>query len=559
MPAPKQFCDKRRNRGAVLATALISMLILFCLVASVFIATSSRFPASYQTNAWQDARMAAESGISMTLSTMCSGSNANAQQSLTSNWPGWKLTDGTTSASGADLIQTSTNAFSSNTYKATQISGISAPIYSGTAIMMGSGTAAYVNVKVDAFWPMDDTGLAMPPWFRIRSMGTVPIFGPARTGFDKLDTDLRRINTKMVRSSLQSEAPSALWPSWWDKVTGASTVPTASRVFEAIACPVKIMPFDKAIKANNTLVFGNSYQYFLDSYNSKYTSYPYVPYNQNPPNHMYPGQPSPYPDVSDPNYNLMAHANGADIATNSNADPAISTNNSQIYGDADTGPDGTVQNPQNILGADGITHDFHQDLPVYTCSTVGAHPYNGANDKAITPQFPVWVTNSDPGSITFSGSGNVTLVINSSWNLGNGYVRVPPNVHARIFVSGNIVFGGNPNVNMNPYVPPGLKTAAIPADSYVPGNLIIYGTGPAGSTFTSSGTPQAAALFYFPNYDVIWNGGGNGQFCGSVVSNSFLFNGGGGAAFHYDEASSKMGSMQVSRYVVSSFCEDYRR
>lgn len=544
----KQFCRfhhrlQQCEQGSILAVTCLALVVLLFAAATILMSSTSRFPASYQASSWQSARLAAEAGIALAISNLCA--NHTDPTGASSSWPGWKLTDGTTAASGTNLKYTSTILTTSTTYLATNIVGTSpAPIYTGTNITLGSGSNAYVNVRIDAFWPVDTNH---PPWFRIRSMGTVPVSGPVRTSWNNLDIGLRKASLKHVRQSLQDEAPSALWPSWWDTSNGNSNTPTVSRVYEVVACPVTTKLFDKAIKTKNGMTFANSNNYYLDSYNS-----------DNSANHLYPGQPSGNPPAypTDPKasgYDAKAHKNG-DIATNSNADPAIVTNGAPIYGDADTGPTGTVDSESDIKGDDGVKHDFNEDMsPATAPSTAGAHALVG---NTVTTDYPVWVINSNPGGITFSGTGNVTLVINADWNLGNNDVRVPPSVHVKIYVNGDIGMNGNGKVNS-------FYNVKIPSasDSCVPGNLIIYGTAPASSnpSFTSGGTPNVSALFYIPNYDVNWNGGGNGTFNGSIVANSFYLNGGGKSAYHYDEAAAEVGNEDVTRYVMASSCEDNRR
>jgi hypothetical protein len=295
---------------------------------------------------------------------------------------------------------------------------------------------------------------------------------------------------------------------------------------------------------------GASNNYGIDSYNSGTSD-----------GGLYPGastRPTTW-DTNAPlpsNYGTIAHW-GANIGTNSTAIGAISTNGANVYGTAQTpiGNSGvnsagdiklgvTTQKPLPLQLPDPLVVDGWPAVP--SNGRMGATP-TGANN---------YFTATDPGALTFTGTGYVTVVINGDWNIGSGNggnVIIPPSVYVTVYVGGNINFG-NGMVNMGN------------GSSGIPTHLVIYGMAPPGygakatdASFDTSGKVNIAAAFYGPNYAVNMSGGGGGGFYGSIVADSFSISGAGGSSFHYDEAlRNPLPNSKVSKYQVSSYFEDSR-
>ena len=132
----------------------------------------------------------------------------------------------------------------------------------------------------------------------------------------------------------------------------------------------------------------------------------------------------------------------------------------------------------------------------------------------------------------------------------NTGIVIPPNVHARVFVNGNIDYS-NRDVNYSS------------TSSRTPGNLQMYGisTSPAASV-SSSGNGHIVGVFYGPQY--AGNLDGNTEILGGFVLKTYNIAGGGGsggdsigAGFHYDEALGVVGPIQ--EYKTVSYFEDSRK
>ena len=502
----------KEGSALIMATSFIAVISLLVIV--VVNSVVSRVPVTYQEAGWQQARLASEAGIGSTLDYM----NANAGiLTGSASWPGWKLADGTTAASGSSL------AISGSANPATNISGSSATIYSGTNIVTSSGTEAYVNVGLKAVYPTY-SGTDSAPWFIVRAMGTAPLSGPARTAPDKRDVELRRVSLKNIRSSLSNELPATgMRPPWWGQRA------TASRVIQVLVKPNTVGRFSFAIFTQSTMNWGQNGKFYTDSYNSKFS-----------PGGDYPG------GTIDNNNPAAAHSFG-NIGTNSSQPQAITTNGGTVKGSLQT-PKGAYGWDQNgtVLGG-VLTAPEVTFLPPKAPSTLG-WPYASSTPATIPVAGTTTLHYTTAGALTFTGTGKVTLVVDSSWSIGNGKVIVPPSVHASVYVGGNIDFG-NGNVN-----DPG-----DPANSGKPGDLLIYGTTTTGGTaYSGHGAPVVSACIYAPTYDVSVKGGGNGTFYGSLVVNSYDMNGGGNLSLHYDESLSEVGPQTTVSFGLKSYFEDNR-
>jgi hypothetical protein len=241
------------------------------------------------------------------------------------------------------------------------------------------------------------------------------------------------------------------------------------------------------------------------------------------------------------------HSNG-DIGTGSDQSQAITLNGGTVNGTAET-PTGTAGIDQSTSVTGGVTTSpaINWEIPVPP-STLGWPYYSSAPANiAVSGNTQIHVTSA--GALTFSGSGNVTLVIDSNWNTRNGSIVIPPGVHATVYVGGSMDFGtGSVNDPNNPL------------NSGRPQDLQIYGCSETGASFniSTNGTPVISAAVYAPGYDFILKGGGIGVFYGSLIANSYSMNGGGNIAFHYDESLANVGAKRPVSYSRTSYFEDQR-
>jgi hypothetical protein len=532
-----------RCAGSISVVALLSLVIMSIIAANVLRTVLPRFHVSHQTAGWQEARLAADAGIDLALERL----NKNVPDVTASgvDWTGWKV-NATTAATGAALSPS--NASAAPSFVATSNALIATPaIYlDNVDVSPVVGTTAAADVQIHALYP---TPLPepQPPWFRIRSMGTAGLPGPARAASDRMDTALRRLSLRgPMRPTLAA-----------NDILTPTTVPfpNASRIVEVIARPVT--PFSKAIITEQDMVLGNSGGWQVNSYDS---SDP----NKSGLNGVYPGDSS-----------AKIQSNG-DIASNKKHGaptiyaPLVDANGAEVRGNASTnGGDNpsTTSIHENITGAGGIDptridDEFDDPLvapTVPTPTTYNIKPnysagvaFAASGDPSTEYYYRVYASDPALGSFRVSGTGRITIIIDGDLNLGNGagsYVEIPPNVYATIYVKGNIDFG-NGLVN---------TTAA---SSKKPGNLIIYGAPTPNAdgslpvrTLNSEGNPEIAAAFYGPSYRVSLRG--TAEWYGAVAAASYTINGGGSGGFHYDEALGGAGF--IEKFVIVSSFEDSRQ
>ena len=532
-----------RSKGAVTLVALLSLVIISVIAASVLRSVVPRYHVSYQTAGWQEARLAAEAGVDLALERL--NKNVPVVSSTTADWTGWKQT-ATTAALPALLSKNAAVAVSGLTASGNALTA-SVPIYlDNVDVSPSAGTRAAADVQLTALYPNPDATMTNP-WFRIRSMGTAGLPGPARSASDRMDTSLRRLSLRSpMRPSLAA-----------DDVLTPTTVPfpNASRIVEVLARPVT--PFSKAIVTQQDLVLGNSSGWQVNSYDS---SDP----NKSGTNGVYPGDNSP---KIQSNGDI---ASNKSLATTTTYGPLIAANGAQILGNVSTNGGDNPATPttyENVSGSGGIDQtriddDFYDPLlpaPVPTPATylikpnysAGA-PFPASGSTTTENYYRVYANEAALGSFTVSGTGRITIFIDGNWDLGSGngsFVQIPPGVQATIYVKGNIDFG-NGMVNTNS------------SSSKKPGNLVIYGVpDPDASgnlparTLGSAGNPEIAAAFYGPSYAVSLKG--TAEWYGSVAANSFAISGGGNGGFHYDEALGGTGF--IRKFEIVSCFEDSRK
>ena len=532
-----------RENGNAFIMAVIFLAVLTMLIGGTITVVTSQAPANSQALAWNDARYAAEAGIDLAINQLKRNITAGPASS-TADWTGW-IRSGGTNATGTDLLISSTGGVTATTL----LTG-AAVLCTGTMLSTGaSGTASYVNVSVQSLGAGGTSSSNY--WFKIRSIGTTPVFGPPRSAMMRWDSDLRRPSLSRVRATIAGQIPAAsLYPPWWGATPALATkTATVSRVIEVLVKPDVLKPFRFGIFTNASLSLPNSNNYKFVSYDSAYLP--------NPPTS---GSPAPV-NPGDPNYNTSFHKN-ADIGTNNinGASPAISIPKSpEVYGDVSVPAGSTVSNSAGYTGALGNTT---MPMPVIPAPGDSA-AYNTLvvnNGKTtnitVAPGSSVsYVTSSDLGDMVFtSGSATsakayVTIVTSGGWDATN--VSIPANLVVTVYLNGDINFH-NGSIN---------SQGSSPVSSGLPGNLLIIGTSTLTAprpSFNTNGNPTAALNFYGPNYAVSWAGGGNGGFMGSLVSYSLSQSGGGNSSFYYDEEAANVMLKGVTDYLITSYFEDSR-
>jgi hypothetical protein len=497
-----------RNHGSILVWTVLTIAVLSLLAAEVLRLVSAKYQNAQQTATWQESLLGAESGIDLAIVEL----RKSLYPAPNHAWDGWTTTlpDGTAGTGGPG------NNLVSYGKRTVPNAGL-------------AGTQMTVEVNVDAPSSLKDPANGWQ-YYRIRTVGTLPLTGPVRVNDNKQDTRLRKISLTWERFTngiLKSHA-----------LTGSETG-RVSRRTEAIVRPVS--SFDQAIMSVGTLDLTNE-NIVIDSYDSSDPT--------KSTNGLY-----PYDDRN-PDGSLKRQENG-DIATDGTL---IKAGNAQIYGDVATNS-GTVSGAANITGVERT--DFYQEpIPVSAPSWPSVNPSPAVVTSTTT--IDASATQGAPASryvlssialggsdkLTFAGAADgsrtyieiyVTGNIAVSGNSTAGII-LQPGVIATIYFAGDVDIAGNGMVNKNNQ----------------PGDLSLYGITPADSSshhVDLGGNGQITASVYAPGHDVKVNGGGtSGHVFGSVIGKTVTMT--GVTNLHYDEALSAGGL--INNYKIVSWFEDTR-
>lgn len=472
--------------GSVLVWTVLVIAVLSLAALETLRLVTSKYQNALQTSTWQEALLAAESGIDLAIVEL----RKSLYPSPNHAWEGWSNAPGNT-VTGYELT-TVPNA--------------------GLA-----GTAMTIETNVDAPAQLIDP-INSWQYYRIRTVGTIPITGPARASDNKQDTRLRRLSLRWERftSGLLAAHP--------------ISAPQVSRRIEAIVRPVSA--FDQAVMSVGVVDLTNQ-NIVIDSY-----------------------------DSSDPTkstnglYDAAKRQENGDVATDGQL---IEAGNAQIYGDVATNA-GTVSGAANITGVERT--DFYQE-PI----PVGAPSWPSINSSvsSVSNTNTTITASATQGSAasryvlsSVSMSGNKTLMLAGDPTgsrtyveiyvtgdisvTGTGQIVVQPGVSATIYFAGNVDISGNGVLNSNNQ----------------PGDLMLYGIQPPNSTsehVNFGGNSQITASVYAPGHDVTVNGGGtNGHVYGSIVGKTVTMT--GVSNLHYDEAIGSTG--MINNYKIVSWFEDNR-
>ena len=496
------------QNGSTLLVALMFLGILMAVGGATFLAVQSRYRQVHQNATWQEALLAAESGIDLAV-------NEIRKANLTTE-PVWR--DDT---STLGTVEWSINAGDAGGIAPSMISGEAGVHYYTSKVLLREGEGgqrSFCRISVDA-----PSFLSIPggeQWYRVRSLGVANLPGGAQVAGDKEDLRLRKFDLHT------------------DRRTGAAVLPQATRLIEAIIKPVgafRLALFGiKAIDMNN-------HNIVVDSYDSR------------DPNKSTAGF---YPPELPLTEKAKRQRNG-NIATNGQL---IEAGNAHIYGSAATNG-GAVLNDDNVTGE--IHTDFYQEVfdvkqPVVVRDAGTPTSISATTTIAAKPGDPtqVIVSNislSGPKTLRISGAadGSATyaqIIVEGDISLsGNAGIVLDPGVHVRLFVRGDADITGNGVTNPNS-----------------PLHFQVYGLDRPKNT---DGSPQSPGLLkiagnggfrgtvYAPGYNVRMVGGGTadsifGSFVGWRISMT------GVQAVHYDEALGDGGL--ITDYKVVSWFEDVR-
>jgi hypothetical protein len=461
---------------------VITILSLFA--TEVLRAVSGRFQVGLQTAAWQEALLGAESGVDLAVVEL----RKSLYPAPNHAWDNWTNTPG---------------------------NGV---ISHGLTTIPNAGLASTpmtIEVNVDAPIELLDTTNNWQ-YYRIRTLGTMPLTGPPRIGFSKEDNQLRKLTLRVQR--------------FIDNLfTSETNSPHASRRIEAVVAPLS--SFGQAIFSVGSLNLNNQ-NIVIDGY---YSSDPTKSTNGL--------------------YDVTKRQNTGNIATDGNL---VQAGNAHVYGDVSTNS-GTVTGVANITGVQRT--DFYQDpIPIAAPNwpSISAVPALVNGTATINASSIQGAVNSRYRLSSISLSGNQTLTIAGNANgsasyveiyvtgdisvAGNSQIVLGNGVQAKIYFQGNVDIAGQGMLN--------------PANQ--PADLLLYGIQPTGGVtphVNLGGNGQITAAVYAPDYDVTVNGGGNsGHVFGSIVGKTVSMT--GVTNLHYDSALASSGI--INNYEIVSWVEDTR-
>lgn len=408
------------------------------------------------------------------------------------------------------------------------------------------GNNLVTSTTVDLFYN-DPTG---NPWYRVRSKGTAPVMGLARTGMDdrmgagtRGDSLLRKIDFKIDHFT-------ATYGPNGDGV-GPTPVPVAApqitRRIEQISAP--ITPFEAAIKAAGTF-YGLGSAAYVDSYRS--SSGPYDPNVRNNP--------------ADPRY---VDSRSGTVEINS----AVATVQGAIFGNLYTNGGTVTKKTASVTGVidNNVPFSLHDlEMPSTTTWYYVANPTavtgNTILDPPIVNGAPRAGTPSSPNYYLFSyfvNNGNLTVnpavisgtpqetyvTIYVTGDIGNSTssqptIAVPEHVHLKIYFTGNLQTKAENIINTSGYSGNLQFYAISPSDPSVQQTINLNSGGGSNAGFS--------AVFYAPSANFTINGGPD--ITGAVVCKNFYAN--GNVHWHYDRKLDSEGA--AIDYRIVSYVEDIR-
>src|SRR5438270_7616211 len=471
--------------GSVLVWTVLVIAILSLIAVETLRLVTIKYQNALQTSTWQESLLAAESGIDVAIVELRKSLYPQPNHA----WDGWNNQPGN-NVTGYELT-TVPNA------------GL-------------NGTPMTIETNVDAPIELIDPGNSWQ-YYRIRTVGTIPITGPARTSDNPQDTKLRRLSLR------------------WERFTNGMltshliNAPQVSRRIEAVVRPVSA--FDQAIMSVGIVDLTNQ-NIVVDSYDSS-----------NPTK------------STNGLYDPAKRQQNGDIATDGQL---IEAGNAQIFGDVATNA-GTVSGAANITGIERT--DFYQE-PIPVGAPSWAAWNHSLSSVTETTTINASATHGTAASryvlSSVSLSGNKTLTIAGDSNGGQTYIEIyvtgdisvsgpgqiviQPGVTATIYFAGNVDISGNGVLNSNNQ----------------PGDLMLYGIQPPTGTsehVSIGGNSQITASIYAPGHDVTVNGSGtNGHVYGSIVGKTVTMT--GVSNLHYDERLGSIGL--INNYKIVSWFEDNR-
>ena len=403
------------ERASVLLLALGWMVILAAIAGTTLLIIQSKHRQAFQVASWQDALIAAESGVDLAVNEL-----RKTLADPTTAWLGWNRSGG---SSGA---LTSGSAYLSSTVLLRTTEG---------------GQRSWAEVQVDAPAYLRDT--SGEQWYRVRSTGYAEIPGGSVATGEKQDIALRKLSFRT------------------DRRTGAPvSSPRASRLIEAIIKPVGT--FRLALLSADTIDM-NNLNIVVDSYDSR-----------NPAkstNGQY--------DVAKRQQNGDIATNGTAIdAGNAHIYGSASTNAGSVLNAANVTGEIRDDFYQELFSVQMPVMTPSPGTPASVTGSTIIDASGGTPTQVVLSTINLGGRNtlrirgSSDGSERFC-----TVLVNGDINLsGQSQISVDPGVYVRIFVVGDARLTGQGVVNPNSPLHLQLYGVAR-ADGAAPGEMTISGNG----------------------------------------------------------------------------------
>src|SRR2546421_145857 len=289
-------CQDSTKTGSVLVWTVLIIGILSLIATETLRLVTAKDQNALQTSTWQEALLGAESGIDLAIVELRKSLYPIPNQA----WEGWGNPPG--------------NEITSHELTTIPNAGL-------------SGTPMKIDASVDAPAQLIDP-INSWQYYRIRTVGTIKITGPARASDNPQDTKLRSLSLRFERFT-----NGLLMPHLLATDANGNPKPQVSRRIEAVVRPVSA--FDEAIMSVGVVDLTNQ-NIVVDSYDS--------------------GDPT---KSTNGLYDVTKRQENGDIATDGQL---IEAGNAHIYGDVATNA-GAVSGAANITGVERT--DFYQEpIPV---------------------------------------------------------------------------------------------------------------------------------------------------------------------------------------------------
>jgi hypothetical protein len=392
--------NSQGQSGNVTIVAMLMLLVLSMIGASVLLNTIARYNGSMKIGGWQEALSAAEAGADLALNSCRLTVVSGGTPFDTTSTPAWSLVD-PTNANHQNVTFTSPLG---NSY--------TLPMQYTVPTLTQSGQGSYqtwATVVVDAPPELIDSELNQ--WYRIRSTGYANLAGVARVSMDNPSDMGARRNNALRKFSFTK-----------NRLTGQGiTTPLTSRTVEVMAQPVNA--FGAAIIAQGNLKAVTN-AYVVDSFDSRDAT--------KSTNGQY--------DVAKRQSNGTVYSNSILMPPNLAGD---------FYGNIVTRASSIVGAPIVHGGTTTLNATTNLPPPVSAPvwgSKISPNPTGGGAYQAGTVASPTYYVTSGAGNVTINppaggGTGAINIYFTDDFQ---GNVTVPVGIYTKIWLGGAMK---TPNVN----------------------------------------------------------------------------------------------------------------